>query len=118
MMLKEGDKMLVAQRRLFPRDQPRFFVGQVDAYEAGIVKATGHTFARDSLTGDMLEKVDPRTKLISLSSGTPIVYQLPEQFVLESVDFLAEDGRLILTDGQGFVMNLSEFRYARSRQPV
>jgi hypothetical protein len=118
MMLKEGDKILVAQRRLFPRDQPRFFVGRVDAYETGIVKATGHTFSRDLLTGDMLEKADPRTKLISLSSGTFIVYQLPDQFALESAHFLAEDGCLALTDGQGFVMNLSEFRYNRRQQPA
>jgi hypothetical protein len=118
MILKVGDKILVAQRRLFPRDQPRFFIGRVDAYESGIVKATGHTFARDLLTGDMLEKADARTKLISLSSGTLIVYQLPDQIALEKLDFFAVNGCLTLSDGQGFVMNLSEFRYARRQQPA
>jgi hypothetical protein len=116
MILKEGDKVLVAQRRLFPRDQPRFFIGRVDAYEAGIVKATGHTFSRDLLTGVMLEKADARTKLISLSSGTLIVYQLPDSIALEKLDLIAEDGRLTLTDGQEFVMNLSEFRHTHRPQ--
>ena len=116
MILKEGDKILVAQRRLFPRNQPRFFIGRVDAYYEGIVKATGHTFTRDLLTGVMLEKADPRTKLISLSSGTLIVYQLPDPVVLEKLDLIADDGRLTLTDGDRFVMNLSEFRHTRRPQ--
>jgi hypothetical protein len=43
MMLKEGDKILIAHRRLFEKDDVRFFVGRVDAYEA----ATGHSYVRD-----------------------------------------------------------------------
>ena len=43
MVLKEGDNILVAHRRLFEKDEVRFFVGRVDAYEAGIVKAPGHS---------------------------------------------------------------------------
>jgi len=109
MMLKEGDKILVAQRRLFRGDQARFFVGRVDAYEAGVVKATGHTFVRDLITGNLLEKADGRTKILSLSSGTLIVYQLPEGIFLDSITFVVEDGSLSLRDGQGFVMNLTEF---------
>jgi hypothetical protein len=37
MLLKTGDKILIAHPRLFESDQDRFFVGQVEDYEAGVV---------------------------------------------------------------------------------
>ena len=79
MLLNEGDKILVAHRRLFARDEARFFLGRVDAYEAGVVKVTGHSYVRDMFAGKMLEKAELRTKLLSLSSGTLMVYLLPKK---------------------------------------
>jgi hypothetical protein len=37
MLLKVGDKILVAHRRLYDKDEERFFVGRIEAYEAGVV---------------------------------------------------------------------------------
>ena len=99
------------RHRLFPRDQARFFVGRVDAYEAGIVRVTGTSFVRDMFTGNMLEKADARTKLLSLSSGTLIVYLLPEHIFIDSIRFVERDGRLSLTNGEDLVMNLTEFSH-------
>jgi hypothetical protein len=109
MVLKEGDKVLVAHRRLFARDESRFFLGRVDAYEAGIVKVTGHSYVRDMFTGDMHEKAELRTKLLSLSSGTLMVYLLPEPVILEDLRFVIDGRRLLLTDAKDFTMNLAEF---------
>jgi hypothetical protein len=108
MMLKEGDKSLIAHRRLFEKDDMRLFVGRVDAYEAGIVKATGHSYLRDMMGGKVVEKEEQRTKILSLSSGTLIVYQLPDHVTMDALKFVAADGRLSLTDGKKFTMNLSE----------
>jgi hypothetical protein len=108
MLLKEGDKILVAHRRLFDKDEVRFFVGRVDAYEAGVVKVTGHSHVRDAMGGRVVEKAEERTKILSLSSGTLIVYQLPDQVILETLKFVSAGGRLSLTDGKGFSMNLTE----------
>ncbi|HVK07282.1 MAG TPA: hypothetical protein VM597_00760 [Gemmataceae bacterium] len=107
-MLSEGDKILVAHRRLFRGDAPHFFVGRVDAYEAGVVKATGHSYVRDPVTGGMIEKTDPRTKVLAVASGTLLVYQLPSGTVLEAVTFTWADGRVTAADGNGFTMNLGE----------
>jgi hypothetical protein len=117
MLLKEGDKVLVAHRRLFPHDEPRFFLGTVDAYQAGVVKVTGHSFIRDLFTG-IVEKRDIRTKLISLSSGTVMVYQLPDHVLLDSMEFRYEDGWLLLSDGRDFAMNLAERTIGRKEMPV
>ena len=109
MLLKEGEKILVAHRRLFEKDDTRFFVGRIDAYEAGIIKVTGHSYVRDMLGGHLIEKAEERTKILSLSSGTLLVYQLPGHVVLDALKFVAADGRLALTDGKAFTMNLAEF---------
>jgi hypothetical protein len=109
MLLKEGDKILVAHRRLFEKDELRYFIGRIDAYEAGIAKTTGHSFLRDIMSGRLIEKAEQRTKILSLSSGTYIIYQLPDRVAIEALKFVLSDGRLSLTDGMGFTMNLSEF---------
>jgi hypothetical protein len=108
MLLKEGDKILVAHRRLFDRDLVRFFIGRVEAYEAGVVKASGHSYVRDAMGGQVVEKADQRTKILSLSSGTLIVYQLPDSIALDALKFAGAEGRLTLSDGKGFTMNLTE----------
>jgi hypothetical protein len=107
-MLKEGDKVLIAHRRLFRGDAAYYFVGRVDAYDAGLVKVTGHSYVRDPMTGRMIEKTEPRTKVLAVASGTLIVYQLPDPTALESLTFTWADGRLSASDGGGFDMNLGE----------
>ncbi len=108
MLLKEGDKILVAHRRLYERDEARYFVGRVEGYEAGVIRATGHTFVREQMCGRVIEKAEKRTKLLSVASGTLLIYILPEPVALERMRFVSELGRLVLTDGNGFTMNLAE----------
>jgi hypothetical protein len=108
MLLRGGEKILVAHRRLFEKDEVRFFVGRVDAYEAGVVKSTGHTYVRDAAGGRVIEKAEERTKILSLASGTLLVYQLPDDVALEALKFVAAEGRVTLTDGKEFMMNLAE----------
>jgi hypothetical protein len=107
-MLKPGDIILVAHRRLFETDNARFFVGHVDEYEGGVVKVTGRSFVRDVLNGQVLEKAERRTKILSLSSGALITYQVPQDISLDALKFEDSGDGLSLTDGKTFTMNLSE----------
>lgn len=107
-MLESGDKVLVAHRRLFEKDEPRYFVGQVLAYAEGVVKIRGHSFVRDVLKGSFVRKDDPRTKIVSIASGTFMLYQLPKDADLEAAKFEAHDAELVLTDGQTLKMNMAE----------
>ena len=86
----------------------RFFVTRVDAYEVGIVKATGHSYVRDMMRGGVIEKQEQRIKILLLSSGTLIVYQLPDHVTIDLIKFVTTDGQLSLTDGKKFTMYLSE----------
>ena len=108
-MLKTGDNVLVAHRRLFPEDQPRFFTGTVNEQENGVVMATGHSWVRDSFSGEYMRSQSERTKVFSLVSGALIVYQLPIGCRVGEVEFAQmPDQSLVLRDGQGFEMDLSE----------
>ena len=108
-MLEQGEKLLIVHRRLFEKDTSRFFVGEVQVYEQGIAKVKGYTFVKDLFSGNMKKKSDLRTKIMSLVSGTFIVYQLPVTVLLDSVDFhLDQDGGLVLKDEGEFSMDVSE----------
>ncbi|MCS6851380.1 MAG: hypothetical protein NZ700_09475 [Gemmataceae bacterium] len=113
MLVREGEKLLVAHRRLYEGDPPRFFVGQVDAYDAGIVRATGYSYVRDAVTGRMIQKPEPRTRLLSLTAGTLLVYVLPETTDLERIEFIYSGNQLMVTDGGEFTMGLAEFLFGR-----
>jgi hypothetical protein len=108
MCLTEGNIILVMHRRLFEKDESRFFLGRVDAYEAGIAKVTGHSFVRDILGGKVIEKMETRTKIFAIASGTLIVYMLPGDVAFEALRFMSKDGLVELTDGKKFCMNLTE----------
>jgi len=108
MLLKKGDKLLVSHRRLFEQDEVRFFLGEVVDYETGVVKIKGHSFVRDKTSGVFLRKADEQVKVLSLSSGTLLVYQLPEGVGVDSLRFEVRDLNLSLIDGKGFTMNLTE----------
>lgn len=108
-MLEAGNKLLVAHRRMFESEQPRYFVGEVVTYDSGIVKLAGYSFARDNMSqGGFIRKEDARIKIVAIVSGTFIVYQLPDQTDVQKVRFEATEGDLRLTDGNVLNMNLTE----------
>ena len=109
MLLAAGDKLLIAHRRLYEGDQPRLFAGIVEAYEAGIVKVAGYSWVREPVRGELQKKEDRRTKILSIASAGLICYQLPSQVNIERLELKpAAQHQVILTDGAGFSMNLTD----------
>lgn len=107
-MLELKDKVLACHRRLFDADEPRFFAGEVTAFNGAVVKLRGYSFVRDLNTGSLLRKPDERIKLISVIAGTHLLYQLPAAVVIQSLHFKLDEGLLVLADGAGFEMDLTE----------
>lgn len=115
MLIEPGSKLLIVHRRLFEHDKPRFFLGVVDAYQDGIVRVTGNSWAEDSVKREYVKKEDPRTKIVPLSSGNLIVYILSPEMNLARVDFHTDaQGRLWLRDGTGLGMDLTETQHAKN----
>ena len=108
-MLETGDRLLIAHRRLFADDHPRFFVGTVESYDAGVVLVAGHSWVRDPFSGDCVRKPDLRTKVISLVSGSILVYRLPRDLNVDELRMEhGGDNELVLTDGDKLHMDLTE----------
>jgi hypothetical protein len=111
MILNAGDRLLVAHRRLFADDQPRFFIGVVEGYESGVVMASGYSWVRDPFSGDYQRSADRRTKVFSLVSGSVILYRLPDSCDAERAEVVqVGDHGLVVRDPDGFEMDLSERR--------
>jgi hypothetical protein len=108
MVLKPGDKVLIVHRRLFENDSTRFFVGVVEEYDAGLARVTGLSFPRDSVTGHIHRKDDPRTKIVAIGSGTVLVYVLTGDPQIDKLHFVHMGSKLKLSDGSGFEMDLTE----------
>ena len=118
MILEPGRKILVVHRKLFAEDLARYFVGTVEGYEVGIAKVTGRTYVRNTMSGEIPPKQELRTKIFALSSGTLIVYELPEATNLSRVKFVHTlDGKLTLTDGDRMSIDLTEAAETRRHQP-
>jgi len=108
MILRPGVKVLVAHRRLYESDHGRYFTGTVDAYEDGVARITGQTWMHDGYRGAYKKKTDLRTKIVPLQSGSVIIYQLPSDVVLEDLTITVEGVELVMRDGAGFEMDLTE----------
>lgn len=107
-MLKNGSKLLVCHRQLFAEDWPRLFVGEVTDYMDGMVRLTGYSFTKDPDTGLFRRKRDKRTKIVGLTDGSYIVYELPSDVVIDEVEIEERsDDRSMMTDGRDFEMDLS-----------
>lgn len=108
MILQSGTKVLVAHRRLYETDHGRYFTGTVDAYEDGVARITGQTWMHDGYRGAYKRKTDLRTKIVPLTSGSVIVYQLPSNTNLNALEVVVEGVQMFLRDGEGFEMDLTE----------
>ena len=108
MILARGAKVLACHRRLFEEDHLRLFVGTVTDYEAGIAMVRGFTWLRDTTHG-FQRKSDERTKILSISSGAVIVYELPMEVDIPELKVEQLGGhKVVLTDGRKFRIDLSE----------
>ena len=108
MFMSEDDVVLLAHRRMFQTDEPRYFLGQVMSSEGPLLKVGGYTFVRDVTSGAMVKKDERRTKVVSLASSGYIVYQLPQDVDVDRAYVRSCEGDTVLVDGERELMNLSE----------
>jgi hypothetical protein len=108
MILENGDVLLISNRRLFERDETRFFVGKIIACEGPLVKAEGFTFVRDLSNGHVTRKEEKRIKVLSLQSPGYIVYQLSSDIDVDQLDIESSSDDAYLVDGFQRILNLTE----------
>lgn len=109
MILNNGDKVIIVHRRLYESDHARFFVGTVDGQSDLLIKVRGFSWVKNQYGGNFLKKEEERTKIIPLTSGSLIIYQIPTSVNIDKLYIdTAKKGTSIMKDDSGFQMDFSE----------
>jgi hypothetical protein len=108
-VLKVGERVFVAGRRIFDGDIRRHFVGQVEASTDSIIRVVGYSFIQTA--NDVFEKKpEKRTRIFPLSEGIYIINVIPQETLLQNVTYTVINDRLFITDGHTFKYDVEEFR--------
>ena len=113
MILQPGEKIHVVHRRLFEKDLRKHFIGVVEAYETGLVRATGHIWVIEDPKVNIFKRhPEPRTRILALHGGTLMLNVLPPMVDLEQVQYEHVGCSIRVTDGAGWFLDLKEFGWA------
>jgi hypothetical protein len=108
-VLAVGEKVHIVTRRLFEDDPRRHFVGQVEAISDGLARVRGHAFIFNSAHNEYEKRSGERVRIVSLVDAGNVMNVLPESVRLEALRYAFENGRLVLTDGAGYSLDINEF---------
>ncbi len=107
--VRDGDRVLMMDRRLFREDNSRFFVGIVEEYDDGVLRIRGFPFHLNpyEVTGSERHG-EERIRIVSLASGDQF-YLLPRDLDISKVSIRRSPKSLMLTDGSALTLDLSEW---------
>lgn len=108
-VLSVGDKLHIMTRRLFADDVHPHFACEISAISGPIFRARGYSFVFDSGTNSYVKHPQVRTRLFSLSNAGHIINVIPQEVDLDSLEYRITEGRLAVTDGLGFSLEINEF---------
>ena len=108
-VLTVGEKLHIMTRRIFADDVHLHFVGEISAVAGSLFKAQGYSFVFDSQTNSYVKHPTLRTRLFSLSDAGHIITVIPREVDLNSLEYRLISGRLAITDGRGFALEINEF---------
>ena len=110
MLLAEGDKVHVINRRRFENDTRRRFVGEVTAVTELAMRVEGYAFVWDSSRAEFTKRPDLRTRILSLADAGNNISVLPEATKIDEIRYeVAETGHLVVTDGKRVALDIQEF---------
>jgi hypothetical protein len=107
--MRDGDRIALVDRKLFRDDNTRIFVGVVEEYDDGVVRARGYSFHLSPYEIAGTERhSEERVRVISLSSGD-VAYLLPREIDVAKLQIRRSPKAMTLTDGEMFALDLSEW---------
>ena len=113
MLLDIGDKVHVIERRLFDADVRRHFFGVVERVDMSAMRITGYVFVYNSGTSSYVRGPQPRTRVIPLAASGFVINVAPSETNVEDVRYVDQNGRLTVTDGGAFGLDINEFGGSR-----
>jgi len=110
MLIDIGEKIHIIERRLFESDVRRHFVGVVERVDAAAMRVRGYVFTHDTGSSQYLRSQDQRIRILPLISSGFIVNVIDPSTEIDDVRYLLNEmGRLVVTDGAGFSLDINEF---------
>ena len=104
-----GDKLHIITRRLFDNDVRRHFAGKVIGTSGDLSEIHGYSFVFHSGTNEYHRRPDIRRRIFSLAEAGHIVNKLPPEVEIAALEYRLIEGRLVVTDMAGFVLDINEF---------
>jgi hypothetical protein len=108
-VLAVGEKIHIISRRFFQDDPRRHFVGEVEAVSDGLARVRGYAFIFNSGRSEYEKRPDERVRVISLSDAGNLINVMPQDVSIEALRYEFTRGRLAVTDGAGYSLDINEF---------
>jgi hypothetical protein len=106
--VRDGDRVLIIDKRLFRDDSTRLFVGVVEECDDHIVRARGFGYHVNPYEIAGTERRgEERVRIVSIDAGD-IFYLLPREQDIGKLQLKRSPKAMSLTDGS-FAMDLSDF---------
>ncbi len=106
-LLQRGEKIFVVERRLFKEDLKRHFVGEIEFCTQMGFRTKGYPFYYHATAQNYLRKPKQRTRTFLFQSNL-IIYLLPKDCDIESVNYVATERSITLTDRQTFELDVTD----------
>ena len=109
-MLKPEERIHVITRRNFEDDLRRHFVGHVIEANDVTARIEGYVFVHDPNTNAFVRRERKRVRIVSLSDAGNVINVLPPTIDLDRLTYrTSREGRLVVTDGASFELDINEF---------
>lgn len=106
--VRDGDRVVIIDKRLFRDDNTRIFVGLVEECDDRILRARGYGFHVNPYEVAGTERRgEERVRIVSIDAGD-IIFLLPREQDIEKLQLRRSPKAMSLTDGK-FAMDLSDF---------
>ncbi len=106
--VRDGDRVVIIDKRLFREDNTRVFVGVVEECDDHILRARGFAYHVNPYEVAGTERRgEERVRVVSINAGDT-VFLLPREQDIDKLQLKRSPKAMSLTDGK-FAMDLSDF---------
>ena len=113
MIIDIGEKVHIIERRYFPEDLRRHFIGEVTRCTENVIRVKGYTWVFDGVKAQFIKKPDEMERIIRLGERMTINIIPPEVNLSELKYVIIPQKGLVVTDGKKFSLDITEFTAMR-----
>lgn len=109
-ILRPGDRIHLALRRIFSGEPRRHFVGTVHTATEQLARVDGWPWLFDPNKNVFVRAKEKRTRIISLLDAGNILHLLPPEVDADALRYqMLAGAHYVITDGKKFQMDVNEF---------